>query len=84
MRLERNLHLHRAVCLITARNATLGVILTCVGPDEGGRTLSRQLIEELAKGTPAWYAGTRAKVEARADLEQAEELRRVLEDLGRG
>jgi hypothetical protein len=38
--------------------------------------------EELTKDTPAWYAGTRAKVEARAALEQAEELRRVLEELG--
>ncbi len=38
-------------------------------------------LEELTKDTPAWYAGTRAKVDARAALEQAEELRRVLEVL---
>lgn len=41
-----------------------------------------QQLEELTKGTPAWYAGTRARVEARATLEQTEELRRVLEELG--
>jgi hypothetical protein len=32
-----------------------------------------QRLEELTKGTPAWYAGTRARVEARATLEQADE-----------
>ena len=32
--------------------------------------------------SPAWYAGTRARVEARATLQQAEELKRVLEELG--
>lgn len=38
-----------------------------------------QRFEELAKkDTPAYYAGTRA----RATLEQAEELGRVLEELG--
>lgn len=37
---------------------------------------------ELTKGTLAWYAGTRAKAEARAALEQEEELRRALQDLG--
>ena len=31
---------------------------------------------------PAWYAGMRVKMEARATLEQAEELRRVLDHLG--
>jgi hypothetical protein len=31
---------------------------------------------------PGWYAATRAKVEAKAALQQAEELRRVLEELG--
>jgi hypothetical protein len=36
---------------------------------------------DLAKDT-AWYAGTRARVEAKAELEQAEELRRELEVLG--
>jgi hypothetical protein len=30
---------------------------------------------DLTKDTPAWYAGTRAKVEARAALEQSEEAR---------
>jgi hypothetical protein len=34
------------------------------------------------KDTQAPYAGARAKAEARATLEQAEEPRRVLEDLG--
>jgi predicted YcjX-like family ATPase len=38
-------------------------------------------LETLTKDTPAWYASTRARVEARAALEQAEELRRVLEEL---
>ena len=38
--------------------------------------------EELTKDTPAWYAGTRARVEARAAVEQVEELRRVLEEWG--
>jgi hypothetical protein len=31
--------------------------------------------------TAAWYAGTRAKVEARATLGRAEDLWRVLEDV---
>ena len=31
-------------------------------------------IRELTKDTPAWYASTKARVEARATLEQAEEL----------
>jgi hypothetical protein len=39
-------------------------------------------LERLTKDGPAWYAGTRAKVEARATLEQAEDLRRALEALG--
>jgi hypothetical protein len=38
--------------------------------------------EELSADTSAWYAGTRAKVEARAALEQAEERGRALEELG--
>jgi hypothetical protein len=42
--------------------------------------MTKQL-ERLTKDTPARYAGTRARVEARAALEQAEELRRVLEKL---
>jgi hypothetical protein len=46
-------------------------------PLEGGRD-NRPLTQD----SPAWYATTRAKVEARAALEQAEELRRVLEQLG--
>ena len=32
-----------------------------------------QELERLSKDTPAWYVGTRARVEARAALEQAEE-----------
>jgi predicted YcjX-like family ATPase len=44
--------------------------------------MAKQL-EHLTKDTPAWYATTRAKVEARAALEQAEELRRALEELGK-
>jgi hypothetical protein len=39
-------------------------------------------LEALTEDTPAWYAGTRARVEARATLEQAEELRRVPDELG--
>jgi hypothetical protein len=31
---------------------------------------------------PAWYAGMRARVEAKAALEQADELGWVLEELG--
>jgi hypothetical protein len=34
-------------------------------------------LEEYTQDTPAWYAGTRAR------LEQAKELVRVLEELGR-
>ena len=41
-----------------------------------------QKLERLTKDTPAWYADTRARVEARAALEQEEELGRVLEELG--
>jgi hypothetical protein len=37
---------------------------------------------ERTKGPAAWYAATRARVEARATLEQAEELGRVLEEVG--
>ena len=40
-------------------------------------------LKELTKDGPAWYASTRARVEARAALEQAEELLRVLRELGR-
>jgi hypothetical protein len=42
-------------------------------------------LEALTQDTPAWGspAATRARVEARAALEQAEELRRVIEELGR-
>jgi hypothetical protein len=39
-------------------------------------------LESLTKDTPAWYVGMRARVEARATLEQAEEVRRVLAELG--
>jgi hypothetical protein len=39
-------------------------------------------LEELTKDTEAWYTATRARVEARATLDQAEEVRRVLEELG--
>jgi hypothetical protein len=39
-------------------------------------------LEELTKDTPAWYAGMRARVEARAALEQAGVLGRLLEELG--
>jgi hypothetical protein len=35
----------------------------------------------LTQDTPAWYAATKARVEARAPLEQAEELGRALEGL---
>ena len=38
-------------------------------------------IEGLTHNTAAQYAATRARVEARAALEQAEELRSVLEEL---
>ena len=40
-------------------------------------------LEELTKDSDtAWYAGTKARVEARATLAQAEELRRALVRLG--
>ena len=35
-------------------------------------------------GYSRWYAGTRARVEARAPLEQAEELWRALEEIREG
>ena len=35
-----------------------------------------------AKDGGSWYAGARARVEAKATLEHAEELGRVLEELG--
>ena len=41
------------------------------------------VIHELTKDTPAWYAGMRARVKARATLEQVEELRRMLGELGK-
>jgi hypothetical protein len=41
-----------------------------------------RIAERLTEDAPAWHAGaTRARAEARATLEQAEELRRVLEEL---
>jgi hypothetical protein len=43
---------------------------------------SRSRQQRLTALTPAWYAGARARVEARATLQQAEELRTVLEELG--
>jgi hypothetical protein len=45
-------------------------------------TQSRSRQQRLTALTPAWYAGARARVEARATLQQAEELRTVLEELG--
>jgi hypothetical protein len=38
--------------------------------------------DELVGHTTYWYAGMRARVEAKAALEQAEELGRVLEEVG--
>ena len=46
---------------------------------EGGLELAEEL-DRLTEDTSAWYAGTRARVEARAALE--EDLRRVLEGMG--
>jgi hypothetical protein len=34
------------------------------------------------KDTPAWYAGTRARVEAKVTLEQTEEFALAMEELG--
>ena len=48
----------------------------------GGRCRVRVYLPEDERDAPAWYAATRARVEARAALEQAEELRRALEVLG--
>jgi hypothetical protein len=39
-------------------------------------------LEDLTKETAIRYAGLRMRVEAKAALKQAEELRRVLEELG--
>ena len=39
-------------------------------------------LETLTKDTPAWFAGTRVRVEASSALEHMEELSRVLEELG--
>ena len=39
-------------------------------------------LETLTKDTSAWYAGMRARVKARAALEQVEELSSVLEEWG--
>lgn len=39
-------------------------------------------VEHLTRDTPDWYVATRAGVEARVALEQAEELERVLEEMG--
>jgi hypothetical protein len=44
--------------------------------------LIQRFLEPLAKETPGWYAGMRARVEVKAALEQAEELKQVLEELG--
>jgi hypothetical protein len=51
-----------------------------MGEDVGDLEMTKE-IERLTKDTPAWYAGMRARVEAKSTLEQAEELRRVLEEL---
>jgi hypothetical protein len=54
-----------------ARNATLGVVPACVGPPEGGRSYPPR---EANRGHPRLgYAATRAREEARAVLEQAED-----------
>jgi hypothetical protein len=45
-------------------------------------TSSEKVSRGSAKDTPAWYADTRAREEARGTLEQAEVLGRVLEQLG--
>jgi hypothetical protein len=51
-----------------------------IGVDRGGG--GRDNIALRQGHPPAWYAGTRTGAEARATLEQAEELRRALEQLG--
>jgi len=63
-------------------------LLRTGGADQPRRCHQQQAHDELAerlelltKDTTAWYAGTRARVEARATLEQAEELRRVLAEM---
>jgi hypothetical protein len=48
-----------------------------MGEDVGDLEMTKE-IERLTKDTPAWYAGMRARVEARAALEQAEELSSTL------
>jgi hypothetical protein len=63
------------------------VLVFCFGfrPQNWGqfsRPPAAKRLEELTKDTPAWYAGVRARVEAKAALEQPEELSRVLEEWG--
>jgi hypothetical protein len=50
--------------------------------ETGPRSALASASPELTQDTDAWYAGTRARVEARATLEQAEELRKALAQLG--
>jgi hypothetical protein len=40
-------------------------------------------LEDLTKNTKIWYARLRVQVEARTVREQAEDLRRVLEEMGK-
>jgi len=40
-------------------------------------------LEDLTKDTNIWCAGLRVQVEARTVREQAEDLRRVLEEIGK-
>ena len=55
-------------------------------PGSGGTSAVPTVVllsgERLTKDTHTRYAVTRARVEARATLEQAEELREALEELG--
>jgi hypothetical protein len=72
-----------AVSLQTRPNTATSArgLLAIIGAFYGKR---REELHPSQEDTPAWYAATRARIEAKATLEQAEELRRVLEQLGEG
>jgi hypothetical protein len=73
--LERDPHYDSPYGPITVLNSKLDVVLTRVGPRGGGRSRPRW---HHTRDSPAWNAGTRAMMKARAALEQAEGPPRVI------
>jgi hypothetical protein len=60
------------------------VVVIGAGRYGGGRDNSpRRSLSRAHEETAAWYATARATVEASAALEQAEEFRRALEEMGK-